>query len=77
MLAERESVALNLIDSFTASLRILTTEAEITPERIDFVGDEIVAAVRDIDILDDFEHVRIVARAAIQADAEFRAEARS
>ena len=54
---------------------IMAAESTITPERVDWVADDIIAA--NGDLFDDYDVVRLAARAAIQADAEYRAGTRS
>jgi len=54
---------------------IMAAQSAVTPEFVDWVADDIIAATGDL--FDDYDVVRLVARAAIQADAEYRAGRRS
>jgi len=54
---------------------IMAAQSAVTPEFVDWVADDIIAATGDL--FDDYDVVRFVARAAIQADAEYRAGRRS
>jgi hypothetical protein len=58
----------NLARSVTA---LATEHAAVTAERIDFVGDAIIAATAPL--FENLEQGRRAARAAIQADGEWRA----
>jgi hypothetical protein len=53
---------------------IAAAESTVTPEHVDWVADDIIEATGDL--FDDYGVVRRVARAAIQAEAEYRAGAR-
>jgi len=54
---------------------ILAAEQVVTLEQVDWVADDIIAAIGDL--FDDYDIVRNVARAAIASIAEYRTEARS
>ena len=54
---------------------IAAAESTVTPERVDWVAADIIAATGDL--FDDYDVVRSVAHAAIASIAEYRAEART
>jgi hypothetical protein len=54
---------------------IAAAEPTVTPERVDWVAADIIAATGDL--FDDYDVVRSVACAAIASIAEYRAEART
>jgi hypothetical protein len=53
---------------------ITAAQPSVTPEYVDWVADDIIAATGDL--FDDYDVVRKVASAAITSIAEYRAEAR-
>jgi len=54
---------------------IVTAQSKVTPEFVDWVADDIVAATGDL--FDDYDVVRKVASAAIASVADYRAEGRA